>query len=144
MKSSSILWTMRMLLFILLFKLWSLWLLWSDYSLRTQRKPSIWPTLFYRIDESTKKHYSFSIIQFSSVAQSCPTLCNSMDCSTPGLPVHYQLQEACPLMKSLGTSSYLTALASQRMWANTQVDHTTQPSSLQETGVKRPSGVSDK
>jgi len=93
MKSSSILWTMRMLLFILLFKLWSLWLLWSDYSLRTQRKPSIWPTLFYRIDESTKKHYSFSIIQFSSVAQSCPTLCDSMDCSTPGLPVHHQLPE---------------------------------------------------
>ena len=31
--------------------------------------------------------------QFSSVAQSCPTLCNLMDCSTPGLPVHYQLLE---------------------------------------------------
>ena len=29
--------------------------------------------------------------QFSSVAQSCPTLCNPMDCSTPGLPVHHQL-----------------------------------------------------
>ena len=28
--------------------------------------------------------------QFSSVAQSCPTLCNSMDCSTPGFPVHHQ------------------------------------------------------
>ena len=28
---------------------------------------------------------------FSSVAQSCPTLCNPMDCSTPGLPVHHQL-----------------------------------------------------
>ena len=26
--------------------------------------------------------------QFSSVAQSCPTLCNPMNCSTPGLPVH--------------------------------------------------------
>ena len=26
-----------------------------------------------------------------SVAQSCPTLCNPMDCSTPGLPVHHQL-----------------------------------------------------
>ena len=84
---------MRMLLFILLFKLWSLWLLWSDYSLRTQRKPSIWPTLFYRTDESTKKHYSFSIIQFSSVAQSCPTLCDSMDCSMPGLPVPPHLPE---------------------------------------------------
>ena len=32
-------------------------------------------------------------VQFSSVAQSCPTLCNSMDCSTPGLLVHHQLPE---------------------------------------------------
>ena len=31
--------------------------------------------------------------QFSSVAQSCPTLCNAMNCSTPGLPVHHQLPE---------------------------------------------------
>ena len=28
-----------------------------------------------------------------SVTQSCPTLCDSMDCSTPGLPVHHQLLE---------------------------------------------------
>ena len=28
--------------------------------------------------------------QFNSVAQSCPTLCNPMDCSTPGFPVHYK------------------------------------------------------
>ena len=26
----------------------------------------------------------------SSVAQSCPTLCDPMDCSTPGLPIHHQ------------------------------------------------------
>ena len=32
-------------------------------------------------------------IQFSSVAQSCPTLCSSMDRSTPGLPVRHQLPE---------------------------------------------------
>ena len=32
-------------------------------------------------------------VQFSSVAQSCPTLCDPMDCSTPGFPVHYQLLE---------------------------------------------------
>ena len=32
-------------------------------------------------------------VQFSSVAQSCPTLCNPMDCSTPGLNVHHQLRE---------------------------------------------------
>ena len=31
--------------------------------------------------------------QFSSVAQSCPTLCDPMDCSTPGFPVHHQLLE---------------------------------------------------
>jgi len=35
----------------------------------------------------------FSSVQFSLVAQSCPTLCNPMDCSTPGLPVHDQLLE---------------------------------------------------
>ena len=34
-----------------------------------------------------------SVPQFSSVAQSCPTLCNPMDCSTEGLPVHHQLPE---------------------------------------------------
>jgi len=33
------------------------------------------------------------IIQFSSAAQSCPTLCDSMECSTPGFPVHHQLPE---------------------------------------------------
>ena len=32
-------------------------------------------------------------VQFSSVAQSCLTLCNPMNCSTPGLPVHHQLRE---------------------------------------------------
>ena len=32
-------------------------------------------------------------VQVSSVAQSCPTLCDPMDCSTPGFPVHHQLTE---------------------------------------------------
>ena len=36
--------------------------------------------------------YCFSV-QFRSVAQSCPTLCDPMNCSTPGLPVHHQLLE---------------------------------------------------
>ena len=35
----------------------------------------------------------FFQIFFSSVAQSCPTLCDPMNCSTPGLPVHHQLPE---------------------------------------------------
>ena len=32
-------------------------------------------------------------LQFSSFAQSCPTLCDPKNCSTPGLPVHHQLPE---------------------------------------------------
>ena len=34
------------------------------------------------------------VLQFSSVAQSCLTLCNPMNCSTPGLPVHHKLPES--------------------------------------------------
>ena len=33
-------------------------------------------------------------VQFSSVTQSCPTLCDPMNWSTPGLPVHHQLPES--------------------------------------------------
>ena len=39
-----------------------------------------------------------SVSQFSSVAQSCPALCNPMDCSMPGLPVHHQLLGLLRLM----------------------------------------------
>ena len=35
----------------------------------------------------------FNSVQFSSVAQSCPTLCDPMNRSTPGLPLHHQLPE---------------------------------------------------
>ena len=33
------------------------------------------------------------LVQFGSVTQSCPTLCDPVNCSTPGLPVHLQLPE---------------------------------------------------
>ena len=36
--------------------------------------------------------------QFSSVVQLSPTLCDPMDCSTPGLPVHHQLRSSLKLM----------------------------------------------
>ena len=36
---------------------------------------------------------SSSLDHFRSVTQSCPTLCDPMNCSTPGLPVHHQLPE---------------------------------------------------
>ena len=34
-----------------------------------------------------------SSVQFSSVAQLCPAICDPMDCSTPGLPADHQLPE---------------------------------------------------
>ena len=34
-----------------------------------------------------------SSVQFSSVARSCPTLCDPVDCHTPSIPVHHQLLE---------------------------------------------------
>ena len=48
----------------------------------------------YQWEQFANIEYSpASLVQFSSVAQSCPALCNPMDCSTPGLPVHHQLPE---------------------------------------------------
>ena len=46
---------------------------------------------------STSHSHTHSLtpsVQFSSVAQSCPTLCNPMNHSMPGLPVHHQLPES--------------------------------------------------
>ena len=45
------------------------------------------------VTEVLRSHTFFSSIQFSSVAQSCPTLFDPMNHSTPGLPVHHQLPE---------------------------------------------------
>ena len=42
--------------------------------------------------KSSHNIYAYSV-QFSSIAQSCPTLCDPMNHSTPGLPVHHQLLE---------------------------------------------------
>ena len=48
-------------------------------------------------------------VQFSSVAQSCPTLCNPRDCSTPGLPTITNSRSSLRLMsiKSVMPSSHL-------------------------------------
>ena len=42
-----------------------------------------------------KKHLTVGLysVQFRSVTQPCPTLCDPMNCSMPGLPVHHQLRE---------------------------------------------------
>ena len=56
-----------------------------EYFLLSFRTCSIWQLVPYI--------YTFSSVQFSSITQSCLTLCNPMNCSTPGLPVHHQLPE---------------------------------------------------
>ena len=48
----------------------------------------------FKQEQSTQNlSRQFSSVQFSSVSQSCPTLRDLMDCSTPGFPVHHQLPE---------------------------------------------------
>ena len=42
---------------------------------------------------SIRKDSSYFYVQFSSVVQLCPTLCDPMDCSLPDFPVHHQLLE---------------------------------------------------
>ena len=41
-------------------------------------------------------------VQFDSVAQSCPSFCDPMDCSTPDFPVHYLLEFAQTHVHSVG------------------------------------------
>ena len=41
----------------------------------------------------TDDYLSIGLVRFSSVTQSCPSLCNPMDCSMTGFPVHHQHQE---------------------------------------------------
>ena len=65
----------------------------------------LWPYYFSThsiIWHLQKSDISFSSVQFSSFTQSCPTLCDSMNRSTPGLPVHHQLRihpNPCPLSR---------------------------------------------
>ena len=44
-------------------------------------------------DKLNKTFRIFNLVQFTSVSQSCLTLCEPMDCSWPGFPVHHQLSE---------------------------------------------------
>ena len=57
-----------------------------------------WPLISNVLLVLTGNYISISVslplsVQFSSVAQSCPTLCDLMNRSTPGLPVYHQLPE---------------------------------------------------
>ena len=55
--------------------------------------PSQWSPMSASALASLKSLSKAASVQFSSVAQSCPTLCDPMNRSTPGLPVHHQLLE---------------------------------------------------
>ena len=62
----------------------------------------------HRNRPSDKQGGDFAV-QFSSVTQSCPTLCHPMDCSMPGLPVHHHLRSLLKPMsiKSVVPSNHL-------------------------------------
>ena len=62
----------------------------SSYRIYYSNSPS-WYNEIYLAKEENKA--VTTSVQFSSVAQSCPTLCHPMNCSTPGLPVHHHLPE---------------------------------------------------
>ena len=55
------------------------------------------PLFLYNRNKTGRKAFSMrqlgTMNQFSPVTQSCPTLCDPMDCSMPGFPVHHQLPE---------------------------------------------------
>ena len=73
---------------------------WGSFSLVFSQLPflSYKPELHHQnfhhhhINDKRNGVTSYSV-QFSSVAQSCPTFCDPMNCSTPGLPVHHHLPE---------------------------------------------------
>ena len=68
-----------------IFQLWKVY----EYVVHEKREWEDIPTSKKKIQEKFKDW----VVQFSSVAQSCLTLCDSIGCSVPGFPVHHQLPE---------------------------------------------------
>ena len=66
------------------------YLIWEEWYLSSRALLKIKKLVFSKI---FKRPDQFSSVQFSSVAQSCPALCNPIDCSAPGLSVHHQVPE---------------------------------------------------
>ena len=82
----------------------------SIFSFAMSSLPLIPPDVFFSSDTVVYISRCLSCsVQSSSVAQSCPTLCNPMECSTPGFPVHHQHRRLLKLMsiESLMPSSHL-------------------------------------
>ena len=73
---------------------WNLNLRQNDSRQRTVEIQSLWCQWLEELFLSSWPLGPWNCTQFSSVQSlSCPTLCNPMDCSTPGFPVHHQLPE---------------------------------------------------
>ena len=72
---------------------------WTTSSVISQARILEWVSISYsRVSSQASQPTCVSCkiissVQFSSVSQSCPTLCNPMDHSMPGLPAHHQLPE---------------------------------------------------
>ena len=75
---------------------------WFQYEIMVPQKKMIMIYLFHKTSNITrkKKYQDFVVIMketsktlISSVAQLCPTLCDPMDCSMPGIPVLHQPPE---------------------------------------------------
>ena len=68
-------------------------------SILQQMWQHIWNTVFQGSSLDSQFYWGLvpyapaASVQFSSVSQSCLTLCDPMNCSTPGLPVHHQLRD---------------------------------------------------
>ena len=74
---------------------WVLFFLWAGGSQNHDMNGYVGGSFQVKIPLWWKESYlgSKASVQFSSVTQLCPTLCNPMNCSMPGLPVHHQLRE---------------------------------------------------
>ena len=73
--------------------LYSHLLLKNYFKIQATFPPTNWLLLLVVLVIVQKLKFNQPSVQFSSVAQSCPTLCDPMNRSMPGLPVHHQLPE---------------------------------------------------
>ena len=58
-----------------------------------QRRIRLLTAVYFKAVFNSSDALALQVDQFSSVTQLCPTLCDHIDCSMPGLPVHHQLPE---------------------------------------------------
>ena len=73
-------------------KKWWNWVFQSGIKSVLLYKASVYQQLL-KLKDTGGNGITDCMVQFSSVTQLCLTLCNPMDCSTPGFPLHHQLPE---------------------------------------------------